>query len=648
LPKILNERAVQPLIVHFFFNDRGDDNEKSELGMLRALLFQICTELPSILDGLSIMQIYETLEAKAQQQSSKVEWPLHDLRELFSELHGNNKVSAIYIVVDSLDECDSSSRLGALKLLQELTSTTITCQFKILLTSRPHALNELLDITFKECPRIRLESIDGKHTSGDVERFVQNEFANLSRKEELRDLRDLIIARAQGIFLWAAIVMNKVIPRSKKGDKVQDLVAMVEDLPSEMDELYKKVLDQLTDEKDIEDRRIMLQWVLFAQRPLTISEFRIAIELGRFSRYPHETRSRTRPPISSNASKQRLKSESQLLKHSFTEDVLKERLVTLSGSLLEVKPSGSASVKLGHDHSDNDDDKVDIGNSTVIVQLIHQSAKEYLLGHRNDWALKHDLESADGAGHLYLTLSCFEYLAFKEFGEIPVDPSGPRFSSLKPFTNEHHFLEYSALYWPTHAGFASRDTALREQFLFLIDQKNNFSLAIGILHLLSWNVPLGSPLHITSRYGLDYLVGGLLEQGVDPDSMDRAYGQTPLSWAAGNGHEAVVRLLLARDGVDPDSKDYVEGRTPLSWAAGNGHEAVVRLLLARDGVDPDSEDNVEGRTPLSWAAGNGHEAMVRLLLARDGVDPDSKDIDGWTPLSWAAENEHEAVVKLLQ
>jgi len=68
----------------------------------------------------------------------------------------------------------------------------MTCKFKILLTSRPHALNELLDDTFKECPRIRLESTDEKHTSGDVERFVQNEFANLSRKEELRDLRDLI------------------------------------------------------------------------------------------------------------------------------------------------------------------------------------------------------------------------------------------------------------------------------------------------------------------------------------------------------------------------------------------------------------------------------------------------------------------------
>jgi ankyrin repeat protein len=44
-----------------------------------------------------------------------------------------------------------------------------------------------------------------------------------------------------------------------------------------------------------------------------------------------------------------------------------------------------------------------------------------------------------------------------------------------------------------------------------------------------------------------------------------------------------VKLLLANDRVEPDTKDK-SGRTPLSWAVENGHEAVVKLLLADDSV----------------------------------------------------------------
>ena len=89
---------------------------------------------------------------------------------------------------------------------------------------------------------------------------------------------------------------------------------------------------------------------------------------------------------------------------------------------------------------------------------------------------------------------------------------------------------------------------------------------------------------------------------------------------------------MAENGVEPDSKDTYYGRTPLSWAAENGHEEIVKLLLASDGVDPDSKDK-HGKTPLLWAAAKGHKNVVNLLLPENGIDPDSKDIDyGRTPL----------------
>ena len=86
----------------------------------------------------------------------------------------------------------------------------------------------------------------------------------------------------------------------------------------------------------------------------------------------------------------------------------------------------------------------------------------------------------------------------------------------------------------------------------------------------------------------------------------------------------MVKLLLAKDGVDPDSKDTEYGRTPLSWAAENGHEAVVKLLL-NSRADIDAEDNY-GWTALQLAAFNLHEEVERLLMEKGASTP--KDFYG--------------------
>src|SRR3712207_8931801 len=50
--------------------------------------------------------------------------------------------------------------------------------------------------------------------------------------------------------------------------------------------------------------------------------------------------------------------------------------------------------------------------------------------------------------------------------------------------------------------------------------------------------------------------------GAEVDAKDKNYGKTPLSWAAANGYEAAVKLLLAA-GADVDTKDKNYGQTPL-------------------------------------------------------------------------------------
>ena len=72
----------------------------------------------------------------------------------------------------------------------------------------------------------------------------------------------------------------------------------------------------------------------------------------------------------------------------------------------------------------------------------------------------------------------------------------------------------------------------------------------------------------------------LLENAAELETKD-CWSRTPLVFAAKNGHEAVVELLLSRGDVVIGSRDR-DGRTWLSYAAEKGHEAVVKLLLSRD------------------------------------------------------------------
>jgi ankyrin repeat protein len=281
---------------------------------------------------------------------------------------------------------------------------------------------------------------------------------------------------------------------------------------------------------------------------------------------------------------------------------------------------------------------ITVDQESDIIRLVHYTTQEYFERTQTSWYPDAQRDIA---------MICVTYLSFDVFenGFCPTDKEFETRLQLNPLYN------YAARNWGYHARAAS--TQAEQLIVNFLESKAKVSassqamMTSGNYRDYSQRVPRQmTGVHLGAYFGLKEAMITLLKNGLNPNLKD-TYGRTPLSWAAENGHETVVRLLLATDGVDPDSRDSGSEQTPLSWAAENGHESIVRLLLAKDGIDPDSR-TANGRTPLSWAARNGHEAVVRLLLATDGVDPDFGDsVYRLTPLSWAARNGHEAVVRLL-
>jgi ankyrin repeat protein len=149
----------------------------------------------------------------------------------------------------------------------------------------------------------------------------------------------------------------------------------------------------------------------------------------------------------------------------------------------------------------------------------------------------------------------------------------------------------------------------------------------------------------------------------DPDAM---------TYAAGEGHADIIRLLLRYDpdaakklpggtsgfqspeiarllldnGLDPSNPNWLRV-TPLHFFAGRGDQALAELFLDH-GAEIDARDEEYSSTPLGWAARGGRREMVELLLAR-GAKTSLPDDPPWaTPLAWAEKRGHTEIAAILR
>ncbi|KAG0642718.1 ankyrin repeat-containing domain protein [Tuber brumale] len=279
---------------------------------------------------------------------------------------------------------------------------------------------------------------------------------------------------------------------------------------------------------------------------------------------------------------------------------------------------------------------VAVDREASTVRLIHFTVQEYLRAH----------PELSGTAHSTMAETCLSYLNSQKVKAFSTSPS--------PNLQDTPFLEYSSLYWGVHAKKDLSDCAKLLALKLFDDYNNHISIKLllkahQLYHIFgNFNeVSQFSGLHCASFFGIVEIVASLVEvEGCDINQKD-CVGNTPLLWAARNGHEGAVRILLERGDVNPD-KPGSSGRTPLWWAAWDGHEGVVKMLLGRDDLNPDKPDN-HSETPLRQAASNGHEGgVVKMLLGRDDVNPDKPDNDGRTPLWSATERGHAQLVVLLQ
>ena len=78
------------------------------------------------------------------------------------------------------------------------------------------------------------------------------------------------------------------------------------------------------------------------------------------------------------------------------------------------------------------------------------------------------------------------------------------------------------------------------------------------------------------KAGRERLVDLFLEFGADINAIDEEYRSTPLGWAAREGQDDMVDILLKR-GADPNGGE--PWAKPLSWAERRGHKNIAKVLV---------------------------------------------------------------------
>ncbi|KAG8527393.1 uncharacterized protein KY384_007545 [Bacidia gigantensis] len=601
---------------YFFFKDDSTE-QKTLSNALSALLHQLFSQNRKLLNHARLHFDREGL--KLSQLS-------HTLWAVLTEAASDQEAGSIVCILDALDELEG---LGRNELITNLNAFygslgAKTSNINFIVSSRPYfgIERQFMELT-SHLPTIRLAGEEESvKLSQEIDLVIQDRVRNLGTEIDLSEvlqssLQNKLRAIPHRTYLWLHLIFDRFDSPSYTEREMEKII---ETTPQTVSAAFESILAKVKPEDRVVVKKL-LQFVVAAERPLSLEETQIAINL-----------------------KDTTKSYEDL--HLLPLDVFRKRIRHLCGLFISVIDSK--------------------------VYLIHQTAKDFLLGHEaelpegsevceNHICWEHSI-SQSGA-HLSLANACLSYLAFGTFEGSPLsalekgvfreyfrgklyrgkktdkhgnhdDTECEQGFSAQSYLRRHGLLEYAALHWASHFHTVQHMVNARtwEQYLTICDtDSTRFQTWFDILLAHRVKEPTKRPkgcsgLMIASFLGHLAGVHLFIRRDNKVHAVDEN-GWTPLIWAACGGSTEVAQLLL-ESGANIEHKD-LKGRTALHTAVAHDDDRLVRHLL-ESGANADSTD-LDGTSILITAVRKSCLPIIQELLKR-GVDVNAADFSGSTAL----------------
>ncbi|KAI1032533.1 hypothetical protein LB503_012609 [Fusarium chuoi] len=227
--ELVHRWSPDAIIISYFFWKIGSEEQNSIKGLWCSLLYQrlkgqqsLILNTPKHLRQLSLHSEYH-------------DWSVKDLQAAWNYL-ADRDARSICIFIDGLDEIRNED--GFAKLFKSIQSISKLSNVKICMSTRPEAqIMRWLQTT--NAVGILLEDL----TRFDMVLFVRKRFRELLINGDVSSeffdyLRQQLVDKAQGVFLWLHLASGSIIEGIENGDSNDMLSVRLHELPGDLEKLY--------------------------------------------------------------------------------------------------------------------------------------------------------------------------------------------------------------------------------------------------------------------------------------------------------------------------------------------------------------------------------------------------------------------------
>ncbi|SPQ25797.1 fd481706-75f0-48d7-87ec-5e8d11456a24 [Thermothielavioides terrestris] len=249
---------------HFFLESQP--TKKSVAYCLRSIAFQVASTHDVFAEQL--LRLHQDVGDVLSSQKHQTIWA-----KIFEGILFKLDVGyTLHWVIDAVDESENPQAF--LKFLSQMQS--YSC-IKIMLLSRPS--KDITSALAQKGKAAIFDTITVRDTAADIRRYVRSVVTEALPAESLirEEIIERILARTEGSFLWARLVLDRL---HHDWHTFGDIQKAMDVIPKDMQSLYRNMLLSIKNQEprlqDIAQR--ILTWATCSFRPMRVVELQAALE----------------------------------------------------------------------------------------------------------------------------------------------------------------------------------------------------------------------------------------------------------------------------------------------------------------------------------------------------------------------------------